>query len=45
MVDGAVTWAKSQVNTIKVMADAAIFEESLAFGTVAKDSDGELEQA
>lgn len=45
--DGASTWVKPWTDIIKVIADAAIFEDRGEYGFVliARDSNGELVQA
>lgn len=45
--DGASSWVKPQVGTIKATVDAALFEEQPAYGIglVARDAEGELVQA
>ncbi|XP_074353914.1 uncharacterized protein LOC141690814 [Apium graveolens] len=42
--DGATSWVKQQIGTIKVTGDAALFEEHASFGTglVARDHRGDL---
>lgn len=45
--DGAVIWAKPPPNTVKVSADAAVFEDrqGVGFGLIARDSEGMLIEA